>query len=71
MADNFENSKRIVVADPGEKPFLDVDPPLEWYMGAGEAWEMPFSDITDPENKYLFFKVNFRQAAKFAYYDYD
>ena len=71
LADQFSNQKRIVVADPGEKPFLDVDPPLEWYMGAGDSFEMPFSNVTDPEGKYVFFKVDFRQAARFARYDYD
>ena len=40
-------------------------------MGAGDTFEMPFSNVTDPEGKYVFFKVDFRQAARFARYDYD
>ena len=70
LADNYENSKRIVIADAKEKPFLDIDPPLEWYMGAGLPYEIPFSSFTDPEDKYVFFKVNLRTALKFARYDY-
>ena len=71
LADPFDSTKRIVVADPGELPYFDIDPPLEWYMGAGEDFEIPFSGVTEPEGRYVFLLVNFRFAARFARYDYD
>ena len=64
-------SKKIFVADPKEPPALDVEPPLQWYMGAGEAFEIPFSSFADPEGNFVFFSVNFRTAVKFARFDYD
>ena len=64
-------SKKIYVADPKEPPALEVEPPLKWYMGAGEAFEIPFSSFADPDGGYVLFSVNFRFALEFARFDYE
>lgn len=68
---NNQNSKRIIVKDTGEPPYFLVEPKLDWYVGVGEALDIPFSDYVDPENATVFFKIRLRNANKFAFFDYE
>ena len=60
-----------MVKDAGEPPNFEVEPPLEWYLGAGEYLEIPFSDYSDPEGAEVYMNVVMRETLMFAYFDYE
>ena len=57
--------------DAGQPPYFIVEPKLDWFVGVGEALEIPFSDFVDPENAVVFFTIRLRRANIFAHYDYE
>ena len=64
-------SKKIFALNPGEPPALLDTPHATFYLDAGKALEIPFSEFVDPEENTTFFKIKLRRASKFAIFDYD
>ena len=57
------NSKKVVSADLLEPAYLNEEPVgqfAEWYMGASEYFELPFSNYTDPEGHEVVINVILR-----------
>lgn len=55
----------------GEPPYFLEEPELDWFVGVGEALEIPFSEFEDPEGNPVIFSISLRRALIFAQYDYE
>jgi len=64
-------SKRLIIANPNEKPRFRVEPPLDWHAGAGEYFEIPFTNFVDPDGFKVLLVADFGDAIRFAKFDYD
>lgn len=48
-----------------------MEPPLDWYAGVGEYFEIPFTNFVDPDGLKVLLVADFGNAIRFAYFDYD